>query len=313
MHTKNTVSIVVPLYNEAQSVALLHARIIEALRGLYVFEVIFVDDGSTDGTFGEIQKLAPVVALRLARNFGQTAALAAGINKATGKIMVTLDGDLENDPRDIPKLVEKLQEGFDVVSGWRKNRWKGQWLSRRLPSVIANSLISVATGAKLHDHGCTLKAYRKEAIAHLKLYGEMHRMIAAYAKLFLKARLAEVPVTYTPRQFGKSKYGILRSFKVILDLVAIRFFVRYANRPMHFFGAAGFLCFFFGVLAFFGMFYFKYALDITFIETPLPTLTGICIIVGVQFILMGLLAELILRSSSETQTFLVSEEVRNNA
>ena len=311
MQTKTKLSVVVPLYNEAQSVAPLHGRIIKALREFDSFEVLFVDDGSTDSTFAEIQKLAPIVALKLSRNFGQTAALAAGISKATGDVIVTLDGDLENDPSDIPKLITKLQEGFDVVSGWRKNRWQGQWFSRRIPSVIANSLISLATGARLHDHGCTLKAYRRDTLTHLKLYGEMHRMIAAYAKLFCQARIAEIPVGYTPRQFGKSKYGILRSFKVILDLVAIRFFVKYANRPMHFFGAIGFFSCFLGLLALAGMFYFKYALGITFIETPLPTLSGVFTIIGVQFILMGLLAELIVRNSAEAKTFIVEEEVRN--
>lgn len=311
MQTKLNLSIVVPLYNEAQSVVSLHARIIEALRDEGSFEVIFVDDGSTDGTFVEIQKLVPVTGIRLARNFGQTAALAAGIAKSTGQIVVTLDGDLENDPHDIPKLVSKLKEGFDVVSGWRKNRWQKEWLTRRVPSVIANSIISTATGAKLHDHGCTLKAYRRGVIVHLKLYGEMHRMIAAYAKLFGQARLTEVPVSYTSRRFGTSKYGMLRSFKVILDLLAVRFFYRYANRPMHFFGAVGFFAFFMGLLTLLGMFYFKYGLGITFIETPLPTLTGICFIIGVQFILMGLLAELILRTSATTETFVVAEETRN--
>lgn len=311
MHRKNTLSIIVPFYNEAQSVAPLHVRIMETVGGSGPLEVIFVDDGSTDGTFGEIQKLTPVIALRLARNFGQTAALAAGIAASTGQIIVTLDGDLENDPRDIPKLIEKLEEGFDVVSGWRKNRWNKELLTRRIPSAIANSIISAATGAKLHDHGCTLKAYRRETIAHLKLYGEMHRMIAAYANLFDQARLAEIPVSYTPRRFGTSKYGMLRSFKVILDLLAVRFFYRYANRPMHFFGAAGFFSFFFGFVAGAGMFYFKYGLGITFIETPLPTLTGICFIIGVQFILMGLLAELILRTSATTEMFAVAEKVRN--
>lgn len=311
MYRKNTLSIIVPFHNEAQSVVTLHSRIMEALGDSGPLEVIFIDDGSTDGTFGEIKKLTPVIALRLTRNFGQTAALTAGIAASTGQIIVTLDGDLENDPGDIPKLVQKLEEGFDVVSGWRKNRWDKEWLTRRIPSVIANSIISAATGAKLHDHGCTLKAYRRETIVSLKLYGEMHRMIAAYARLFGQARLAEVPVSYTPRRFGVSKYGILRSFNVILDLLAVRFFDRYANRPMHFFGAAGFFSFFLGFVAGAGMFYFKFWLGITFIETPLPTLTGICFIIGVQFILMGLLAELILRTSATTETFAVAEKVRN--
>lgn len=312
MSTKPTVSIVVPLFNEAQSVAPLHERILHALEPSGIsFEIIFIDDGSTDRTFDEMRKLPSMRAIRFVRNFGQTAALAAGINKARGETIVTIDGDLENDPHDIPKLIAKLEEGFDVVSGWRKDRWRGQLLTRRIPSVIANWIISAATGAKLHDHGCALKAYRKNALAHLKLHGEMHRMIAAYATLFNRAKLTEMPVAYAPRQFGRSNYGILRSFKVMLDVVAIQFFYKYANRPIHFFGAAGFFCFFFGFLAFASMLYFKYGLGISFIETPLPTLTGMFGILGVQFVLMGLLAELVLRKSADTETFVIAEEMEN--
>ena len=222
-----------------------------------------------------------------------------------------MDGDLENDPADIQKLLKKLDEGYGVVSGWRRDRWRGQFFSRRLPSVAANWLISFLTGAKLHDHGCTLKVYRRQALANLRLSGEMHRMLAAYAKLFNGAKIAELPVNHRPRRFGYSKYGPMRSFKVILDLLAINFFYRYASCPMHFFGGLGFFSFFLGILSFLGMIYFKYALRITFIETPLPTLTALFTIIGVQFILMGLLAELLLKQSSDS-LYSVKEEINNS-
>ena len=310
MHSK--ISVVVPLYNEEKSAALLHKEVLSALKNLGLpFEIIFVDDGSKDNTFEEIKKLSPLIAIRLSRNYGQTPALAAGLEKATGDIIITLDGDLENDPADIPKLLKKLDEGYDVVSGWRRERWRGQLFSRRLPSLAANWLISFLTGAKLHDHGCTLKVYRRQALDNLKLSGEMHRMLAAYAKLFNGAKITELPVNHRPRRFGYSKYGPLRSFKVILDLLAINFFYRYSNRPMHFFGGLGFFSFFLGILSFMGMIYFKYALQITFIETPLPTLIALFAIIGVQFILMGLLAELLLKQSVKPAAYLIKEELDN--
>ena len=312
MKDSQKISVVVPLFNEEKSVVFLHQELILVLKSFsHQFEIIMVDDGSRDGTFEEIKKLPSVIGIRFSRNYGQTLALAAGIKKATGDVIVTIDGDLENDAQDIPKLVKKLDEGFDVVSGWRKDRWKGSFFSRRLPSLIANWLISLVTGVRLHDHGCTLKAYRAEVLRNLKLSGEMHRMIAAYAGLLNGARVAEIPVNYRVRRFGASKYGPFRIFRVLLDLIALYFFYKYANRPMHFFGGAGFMSFFLSFVFFLTMIYFKYVLGITFIETPLPTLIAICAIIGVQFILMGLLAELLLKQSGSSQTLLIKEEVVN--
>lgn len=311
MTTQSKISVIVPMYNEAKSVALLYKEIFSVLKTLNrPFEIIFVDDGSKDSTFEEMKKISPLIGIRLSRNSGQTSALAAGLKKSDGEIIVTLDGDLENDPKDITKLLKKLDDGYDVVSGWRQGRWEGQFFSRRLPSVSANWLISFLTGAKLHDHGCTLKVYRREALDNLKLSGEMHRMLAAYSKLFNDAWITELPVNHRPRRFGHSNYGPMRSFKVVLDLLAINFFYRYSNRPMHFFGGLGFLSFSLGLLSFLGMLYFKYVLAITFIETPLPTLTALFAIIGVQFVLMGLLAELFLKRS-DYQFYLIKEEVQN--
>jgi len=310
MKNSRKISIVAPLFNEAESVAFLHQELSLALKSFSCpFEIILVDDGSKDSTFEEIKKLPSVIGIRFSRNYGQTLALAAGIKRATGDVIVTIDGDLENDAQDIPKLIEKLNEGYDVVSGWRMGRWKGSFFSRRLPSLIANRIISLVTGTNLHDHGCTLKAYRPEVLRNLKLSGEMHRMIAAYASLLNGARVTEIPVNYRPRRFGESKYGPFRIFRVLLDLIALYFFYRYANRPMHFFGGAGFISFFLSIIFFVIMIYFKYVLHITFIETPLPTLIAIFAIVGIQFILMGLLAELLLKQSSSPQMPIVREEI----
>ena len=306
------ISVVVPLFNEEKSVVLLHQELLSALKSFsQQFEIIMVDDGSKDGTFEEIRKLSSVIGIRFSRNYGQTLALAAGIKKAAGDVIVTIDGDLENDARDIPKLMEKLNEEFDIVSGWRKDRWRGSFFSRRFPSLVANWMISWVTGTKLHDHGCTLKAYRRGILQDLRLSGEMHRMIAAYAGLLNGARITEIPVNHRIRRFGASKYGPFRIFRVLLDLFALYFFYHYSNRPMHFFGGAGFLSFFLSVLSFLGMIYFKYILRITFIETPLPTLTALFAIVGIQFILMGLLAELLLKQSGNLQAPLIKEEIVN--
>ena len=312
MNNEQKISVVAPLFNEAQSVAALHGELLAVLKPLSrPFEIILVDDGSTDGTFEEIKKMPFVTGIRLSRNYGQTLALAAGIKKATGDIIVTIDGDLENDPKDIPNLLKKLDEGYDIVSGWRKDRWQGQFFTRRLPSYIANRVISFVTGAELHDHGCSLKVYRKEILRDLTLFGEMHRMIAAYAKLLNGAKVAELPVNYKPRQFGVSKYGPFRIFRVLLDLFALYFFYRYSNRPIHFFGGIGFFSFFLSFLSFLTMFYFKYVLNITFIETPLPIMVTLFAIIGMQFVLMGLLAEFILRQSVDSRQYLIKEEVVN--
>ena len=298
------------MFNEAQSVPFLNQELVSVLKSIgRPFEIVLVDDGSIDNTFEEIKNLPSVVGIRFSRNYGQTLALAAGIKKASGDVVVTIDGDLENDAADIPKLVAELEKGYDIVSGWRKNRWQGQFFSRKLPSLFANWIISSISGLSLHDHGCTLKAYRKDILQNLRLSGEMHRMIAAYAKLLNGARVSELAVNYRSRRFGKSNYGPFRVFRVLLDLFALYFFHKYSNRPMHFFGGIGFLSFLLGFFAFLGMFYFKYVLGITFIETPLPTLTTLFAIIGMQFILMGLLAEFLLKQSTDPRPYFIKEEI----
>lgn len=289
------VSVVAPLYNEAGSVRELHERIVRALRPLgRPFEIIFVDDGSRDDTFRLASSLAPLTVLRLRKNFGQTAALAAGIREAGGGVIVTMDGDLENDPADIPVLLETLDRGYDIISGWRRGRWKDQPFSRRLPSWLANKFISLVTGVKLHDHGCQLKAYRRPFLTAVNFSGGMHRMTAAYAAKG-GAKVAEIPVRFEKRKHGMSKYGMMRVFWVLLDVLAFHFFHRFSNRPMHFFGAVGFLMAFFAGLSFIAMLVFRFSLGISFIETPLPMLTVFFAIIAVQFILMGLLAEMFRR------------------
>lgn len=293
------ISVVVPFYNEEKSIRPLYERLLSVLEKIGTpFEIIFVDDGSSDGTFTEIKKLSRVRGVRLRRNFGQTIAFGCGIKEARGEILVTLDGDLENLPEDIPQLLQQLEEGYDVVSGWRKDRWSERLFTRRLPSVLANKLISRLTGVFLHDHGCNLRAYRKEVFRGVRFAGEMHRMLAAYLGM-LGARVAEVPVGYTPRRFGKSKYGLSRTFKVLLDVLAIYFFREYGSRPMHFFGYAGFASFGLGVITFLAAIGLRLGAGVHFNRTPLPELIGIFIIVGFQFILLGLLAEIMTRRREE--------------
>lgn len=294
---KPYISVVVPFFNEAESVEKLHRLLAGVLTGIHKpFEIFFVDDGSVDGTWREMQKLQGVCAIRLRRNYGQTAALSVGIKEAQGDVIVTMDGDLENDPADIPRLLEKLEEGYDIVSGWRRDRWQDKFFSRRAPSAAANWLISFVTGVHLHDHGCTLKAYRAGVITHIQLTGDMHRMIAAYAARG-GARVAELPVRFEPRKYGVSKYGLSRMFKVLLDILAFHFFYKYARRPIHFFGAVGFLSFFLAFMIGIWVIYLRLFKDIHFIRTPLPILVAIFIVVGFQFILMGLLAEIISRNA----------------
>jgi len=308
-------SVVVPFYNEGNTVAELHSRLLKVLndRG-DSFEIIFVDDGSIDDTFSNIKKLYPVKTISLRKKSGQSAALSMGIKKSQGAIVVTLDSDLENHPEDIPVLLKKIDDGYDLVSGWRKKRWSSQPLSRRLPSILANKLISFVSGIKLHDHGCSLKAYRRELLEQLNIKGEDHRIIASYAAIH-GAKIAEAEVNYTPRRYGRSNYGLFRVFKVLLDLVALIFFHKYANRPMHFFGGLGFATFLFSAISFFIMIYFKFFLKISFISTPLPILVTLFAVLGVQFVLMGLLAEIIIRKSDqrrEHNLFAIKEEISNS-
>lgn len=304
------ISIVVPFYNEKESIRELHARLVQVLQKIdQPYEIIFVDDGSSDGTFKEIKKLSQVQGFRLGRNFGQTAAFGCGIGHARGETIVTLDGDLENRPEDIPLLLQKLEEGFDVAAGWRKNRWKGSFFTRKFPSMMASKIISAITGVKLHDHGCNLRAYRREVFEGVAFNGDMHRMLAAYLGMN-GAKVAEVPIGYAPRKFGKSKYGLSRTFKVLLDVLSFYFFRRFASRPMHFFGYAGFVTMALGFLTFMWSLGLRVFQGTHFNRTPLPELVAIFVVVGFQFILMGLLAEILLRSRhAEKTTYDIAERV----
>lgn len=301
------ISIIVPVYNEAQSLPELWRRTQKVMDDPGAdYELIMVNDGSSDATAEVLERLAKESArfkvLYLQKNYGQTAAIAAGIAHASGGIIVLMDADLENYPEDIPKILSKLEEGYDVVSGWRTSRWANQPFSRRLPSKVANWLISKIAKLKLNDYGCTLKAYRAEAIKGVRLYGDMHRFIPAYAA-WQGAKVAELPVSYTPRKYGRSKYTINRTFKVILDLVVLKFLTKYFNKPMHFFGGAGLISIIFGLVAAAAAIYFKFspAHQKDFISTPLPVLMALFIIIGIVFILMGLLAEILVRTYHEAQ------------
>lgn len=237
-------SVIVPVYNEAENIPLLHERLYKVLKAQdYSYEIIYVDDGSTDGTCQQLQTLVEqgqhTRVIQLRRNFGQTAAIAAGADASRGEILIFMDGDLQNDPIDIPRLLTKLDEGYDVVSGWRKNRQDAE-ISRKLPSRLANRLISQVTGVYLHDYGCTLKAFRWEVFQHMRLYGEMHRFLPAYAAL-AGASITEIAVEHHPRRFGVSKYGISRTGRVILDLLTVKFLGSYRTRPLHAFGLPGLL------------------------------------------------------------------------
>ena len=245
------VSLVIPLYNEIENISTLHQAILPVLSSLEKdTEIIYVDDGSTDGTFEQLQKIqsfdSSVWVIQLRRNFGQAAAFSAGFDFARGNVIVTMDGDLQNDPNDIPLLIEKIDQGYDIVSGWRVKR-KDNFITRRLPSMIANSIISWVTGVKLHDYGCSLKAYREEVVKNIRLYGELHRFIPAIAS-WMGIRVAEVPVNHFPRRYGRSKYGLGRTLRVILDLITVKFMLNYATRPLQIFGLAGMASFLAGLV-----------------------------------------------------------------
>ncbi|NJD55287.1 MAG: glycosyltransferase family 2 protein [Nitrospirae bacterium] len=298
-----TVSVVIPLYNEEENVLELHARLKAVLDTIGSdYEILFIDDGSNDGTLALLQDIQSqdnrVVVLSLRRNFGQTAAFAAGFDYSRGDIIVTMDGDLQNDPHDIPKLVEMMKDN-DLVSGWRKKR-KDPFISRRLPSIMANWLISKVTGVALHDYGCSLKAYKRDVIKNLKLYGEMHRFIPAVASWY-GVRIAEVETTHHPRLRGKSKYGISRTVKVVLDLITVKFLQSFSTKPLQFFGPIGLLS---GALGFFISLYLamgKLFMGREIGGRPLLLLGALLIIVGIQFIGMGLLGEMMVRVYHETQ------------
>ena len=308
-------SVVVPLYNERDNLAPLHqelARVLGSAADSY--EILFIDDGSTDGSAEVLRTIKSedphVRVFRLARNSGQTAALACGLHQATGDVVVAIDGDGENDPADIPRLLSKLGEGYDLVSGWRTERWAGARLSRRLPSVAANRLISWMTGVRLHDYGCTLKAYRRDLAHRLMLYGEMHRFVPAIAAE-QGARIAEVEVGFRPRRAGKSKYGPGRIVRTLLDLLTVKFLSGYSTRPIQVFGAIGLVIGLIGAMWTAILVFEKIVLGRALHDRPALLLAILMVIVGVQFISIGLLGEMLARTYHESQdkpVYVIKEE-----
>ena len=297
-------SIAVPLFNEEQSVPLLHQRIVEAVEPMGVeFELLFVDDGSSDTTFAVAEQLAlrdpRLRVIKFRRNCGQTPAMAAGIDHARGRIIVTMDGDLQNDPRDIPMLVAKLEEDYDLVAGWRMKR-QDKLVTRKIPSRIANWLIGKITGIPIRDNGCSLKAYRASVMRHVPLYSEMHRFIPIYAA-WAGARVTEIPVEHHARTMGKSKYGLSRTLKVVFDLMTIKFMASYQTKPIYVFGSFGMLAFAISILSGLYAVFLKIFHKADFVQTPLPILSIVMFAVGVQFLLMGLLAEMLVRTYHESQ------------
>lgn len=304
-------SLFLPVLNEEDNLRPMHAKIQGALDSLgKTAEVIYVDDGSTDKSLQILREIAAedsrVRVISLRRNYGQTAAMSAGIDAAHGEILIPMDADLQNDPKDIARLLEKLNEGYDVVSGWRKNR-KDALVLRKIPSWIANSVISYIGGVPLHDYGCSLKAYRRDVLKDVKLYGEMHRFIPIYAS-WAGARVTEIPVDHHARTMGKSKYGISRTVKVIFDLMTIKFMASYQTKPIYVFGTFGMIAFFVSILAGLYAVFMKAAgrlgfprLQADFVETPLPILTIMMFAIALQFFLMGLLAEMMVRTYHESQ------------
>ncbi|MBI9044365.1 MAG: glycosyltransferase family 2 protein [Anaerolineaceae bacterium] len=298
-------SIIIPVYNEEQSIPLLHETIQNALSHVqYTWEVVYVDDGSKDKSLQALEEVSKndekhVRVISLRRNFGQTAAIAAGIDHSVGEIIVPMDADLQNDPIDIPMMLEKIEEGYDLVSGWRKRR-EDTFLTRTLPSRIANGLISWVTGVHLHDYGCTLKAYRREVITGFRLYGEMHRFIPVYANS-VGARILEVPVNHHPRKFGQAKYGLERTIKVVLDLLTVKFLNSYASKPIYLFGGAGSGLIAIGILALIYLFVRRIFWGISPFDSPIFPVSIMTVIMGFQSILMGLIAELLARTYHESQ------------
>jgi glycosyltransferase involved in cell wall biosynthesis len=301
-------SIVLPIYNEAENITRLYDELVPVLEATgSSFEIIAVDDGSSDGSFEILQDLSArddrLRGVRFRRNFGQTAAFAAGFDQAGGDVVVTMDADLQNDPADIPKLLGKIGEGYDVVSGWRQDRWKEGLLAffaRRIPSATANWLISRVTGVFLHDYGCALKAYRSHVIHEIRLYGDLHRFIPAIASYY-GVSIAEVPVNYRPRQFGKSKYGIGRTVRVLLDLLTVRFLLSYSTRPIHIFGLLGLLSILLGVGIGIYLTFIKVVYGAALAERPLLLFGILLVMVGVQLVTMGLLGEMVVRTYYESQ------------
>jgi glycosyltransferase involved in cell wall biosynthesis len=299
------VSIIIPVFNESENLLLLHPAIHKAMESAQVpWEVIYVNDGSSDDSADKLETLAfsdpeHVGLVELRRNFGQTAAISAGIDNAEGDVIVLMDADLQNDPADIPMMIEKIEEGYDLVSGWRINR-QDKFLSRRVPSRIANGLISFVTGVRLHDYGCTLKVYRREVLTGFRLYGEMHRFIPAYASL-VGAVIVEVPVHHHPRRYGQTKYGISRTAKVILDLFTVKFMLSFSHKPIYLFGGTGALLIALSLIVLTYLIANRILFAEHMIRSPLLLMSMMLFIMGFQSILLGLIAELLARTYHESQ------------
>src|SRR6266850_452992 len=301
------ISIFLPVFNEEPNLRPLQEKLDRALADLgRSAEILYVDDGSTDGSLEVLREIAAkdprvrVIALR--RNYGQTPAMAAGIHAARGRVLIPMDADMQNDPADIARLLDKLEEGYDVVSGWRKNR-QDKLITRKVPSMLANRLISWIGGVPLHDYGCSLKAYRRESIEDVRLYGEMHRFIPIYAS-WAGARVAEIPVEHHARTMGKSKYGLSRTLKVVFDLMTIKFMASYQTKPLYIFGTAGLLTFVVAVLSTLLALLMKFVSwphHADLVQTPLPVMAMVSLVLGIQFFLMGLLAEMLVRTYHESQ------------
>jgi len=304
--TKSAVdlSVVIPIYNERESMGKLYENLNEALSKMNLkYEVLLIDDGSIDGTFNELLKIHRKNKLfkiiRFRKNFGQTSAISAGFNYAEGEVVITLDADLQNDPRDIPVLLNKMNEGYDIVSGWRKNR-KDRAVTRRFPSIVANKIISKLTGVRLHDYGCTLKAYRKEVVKNINLYGEMHRYIPAIAS-WMGVKVTEVPVIHHSRKYGKSKYGVSRTIKVILDIITVKFLLSYSQSPIQMFGLLGLFSGIVGFIVTAYLIIMRLFFNQPLADRPLFILSIFMIFIGVQLITIGLLAEVLIRVYHKVQ------------
>lgn len=301
---KSMLSVITPIYGEEESIDLLLADVLPVLRSLRQdFEIIAVNDGSHDASLQVLRsastRIPELRVIDFRRNYGQTAAIMAGIDYAVGDVLITIDADLQNDPEDIPALLDKLNEGYDVVSGWREDR-KDDAIRRKFVSRIANRLISWISGVRLKDYGCTLKAYRRDVLQGIRLYGEMHRFIPIYAS-WMGARTAEIPVRHHARQYGRSKYGLNRIAKVLLDLMVVKFLDRYFVKPIYIFGGFGLLSLVISVVSGLTVFYLKFVHGTSMISTPLPLLTALTFLVGFMSLLMGLLAEMLVRTYFESQ------------
>jgi glycosyltransferase involved in cell wall biosynthesis len=316
------ISVIVPVFEEQDNLRRLHKEISDtmndSLSHRFSYEVIYIDDGSRDGSFEvlkEIQSLDPnnTRVIKFRRNFGQTAAISAGFEHARGEIIIPMDGDLQNDPADIPALIAKLEEGYDIVSGWRRKR-QDKAITRRLPSQIANYIIRRITYVDIHDFGCTLKVYRREVLQGTKLYGEMHRFIPAIAK-WNGARVGEIEVNHRPRIAGEAKYGLKRTYKVVLDMITVKFLGSYSTKPLYVFGKLGFLSALLSFVLFFVVIYQKFAFNFSMNRNPLLILAAMMFTAFIQFIMMGLLAELLVRTYNESQnrpTYVIKEMIESS-